>query len=114
MRCLDFLCAFLDFFVYPRIRFVLYHDIIRATGLKRSVALVLLRPIVAFLGGFVGVHPEDGVVVLGSKGLAGGFWQAKIQDFPKGTLKFHFFQISLFSIRFLENVEQRFAPKGHR
>ena len=40
--------------------------------------------------------------------------QAKFQDFPKGTLKFHFFQISLFSIRFLENVEQRFAPEGHR
>ena len=39
--------------------------------------------------------------------------QAKIQDFPKGTLKFHFFQISFFSVRFLENVERKFAPKRH-
>ena len=77
LNFLDFGCAPFEFFACPFIRFVLYHDIIRATGLKRSVALVLLRPIVAFLGGFVGVHPEDGVVVLGSKGLAGGFWQAE-------------------------------------
>ena len=40
--------------------------------------------------------------------------QAKNQDFPKGTLKFHFFQISLFSVLYLENVERKFAPKGHR
>ena len=38
--------------------------------------------------------------------------QAKFQDFPKGTLKFHFFQISLFSIRFLENVERGLPQKG--
>lgn len=37
-----------------------------------------------------------------------------MQDFPKGTLKFHFFQISLFSVLYLENVERKFAPKGHK
>jgi len=40
--------------------------------------------------------------------------QAKIQDFPKGTPKFHFFQISLFSVRFLKNMERQFASKGHK
>ncbi|WP_302370510.1 hypothetical protein, partial [uncultured Gemmiger sp.] len=46
---LDFFFAFLENFECPWI-FVLYHDIIRATGLKRSVALVLFRPVVAFFG----------------------------------------------------------------
>ena len=89
MRYLDFLCAFLDFFRVPA-------HIVRSMQNRKMWNPVL--PLTTSL-----FHHSD-------KSMR----QAKIQDFPKGTLKFHFFQISLFSVRFLENVERKFASKGHR
>ena len=37
---------------------------------------------------------------------------AKIQDFPKGTPKFHFFQISFFSVRFSKMWNGSLPQKG--